>query len=57
MGRAPDAALAYATARQAMETDAIARPRLTTTPFAATLWETTKRALSSSLRTIRIHQG
>jgi hypothetical protein len=26
-----------------METDAIARPHLTTTPFAATLWETTKR--------------
>jgi phage-related minor tail protein len=57
MGRAPHAALAYATARQAMETDAIARPHLTTTPFAATLWETTKRALSSFLRTIRIHQG
>ena len=50
MGRAPHAALAYATARLAIETDAIARPHLTTTPFAVTRWETTKRALSSFLR-------
>ena len=33
-----------------METDAIARPYLASTPFAATLWDASKRALSSFLR-------
>jgi hypothetical protein len=54
MGRAPHAAFAYAIASQHTQqhvrrwkTDAIARPHLTTTPFAASLWETSKRALSS----------
>jgi len=43
---APHAGVAYATARQEMETHAIARPHATATPFAAILRETTTRASS-----------
>jgi hypothetical protein len=47
---APQAALAYATAGQAMETHAVVRPHPTATPVAAILWETTTRVPSSFLR-------
>jgi hypothetical protein len=40
----------YARARQAMKTNAIARPRPTATPFAAIPRETTRQAPSSFLR-------
>jgi len=47
---APRAALAYATASQAMESHVIVRPHRTAKPFAAILRETTMRALASFLQ-------